>query len=284
VFSLSQPVLAPKFETRHPGDVLIQLARSLGGSIADSFPWESYEDALKQRVMGLAEAGSGRVAEEEGVKPWEMGLGQPVSPNYESFDDLWERLVEHTCWFDTSEAMPSWSSAFQTRSGKFEFYCQGLREFGVEGGDLTYLPHYRSAIPSGDPGNYPLLLVPYERLIITNGPLANPPFLTKMLFDFELKGNDLFVEINPKTASKAGLREGDRVALQTERGELNVRVHLTEAARPEVIFVPMGLGHTAFDPYIQGKGVNANEIVVARLEKVSGLATWWGTRAKILKI
>jgi anaerobic selenocysteine-containing dehydrogenase len=121
-------------------------------------------------------------------------------------------------------------------------------------------------------------------MAITNGPVANPPFMTKLLFDFQLKGNDSFVEINPETAGRAGLKEGDRVELQTERGTVKVRVHLTQAARPGVVFIPTGLGHTAFDSFIKGKGVNANEILVVRQEQITGLATWWDTRVKISKI
>jgi anaerobic selenocysteine-containing dehydrogenase len=126
--------------------------------------------------------------------------------------------------------------------------------------------------------------MPYEILILTNGPRANAPFLTKLLFDFQLKGDHSFVEINPKTAAGLGLKEGDRIALQTERGSLEVLVHLTEAARPEVIFIPRGLGHRGFDSYIKGKGVNANEILAVQQNPVTGLATLWGTRAKISKV
>ena len=75
-----------------------------------------------------------------------------------------------------------------------------------------------------------------------------------------------------------------RVALQTERGTLKVRVHLTEAARPDVVFIPTGLGHGGFDSFIRGKGVNANKILVAQQDQVTGLATWWGTRVKISKV
>jgi anaerobic selenocysteine-containing dehydrogenase len=284
VFGLSMPVLNPKFEARHPGDVLIQLAKSFGGSVAASFPWKDYETALKERVEGLATAGRGRVADALGTDPLAGNLNQPLTPNYGSFDELWEKLTEYACWFDTSEAMPSWDSAFKTPSGKFEFYCQKLRQSVVGGKDDTYLPHFESVEPAGDPNTYPLLLMPYETLTITNGPLANPPFMTKLLFDFQLKGNDSFVEINPGTATNLGLKEGDRIALETERGALKVRVHLTDAARPGVVFIPTGLGHTAFDSYISGKGVNANEILVAQQERLTGLATWWGTRVKISKI
>jgi anaerobic selenocysteine-containing dehydrogenase len=180
--------------------------------------------------------------------------------------------------------MVPWGSAFRTPSGKFEFYSQKMRQIGIRGNDITYLPHFEQVEPAGDPNEYPLILMPYETLIITNGPLANPPFMTKMLFDFELKGNDCFVEINAKTAGDLGLKEGDRVALETERGSLEVRVHLTGTARPGVISIPTGLGHSGFDAYIKGKGVNANAIVVAQQDKVIGFATWWGTRVKIYKV
>ncbi len=283
VLGLSQPVLSPKFETRHPGDVLIQLAKSIGGSVAASFPWGDYETALKERLKGLAAVESGKVAEELGTEPWKPDLGRRLTPNYGSFDELWEKLSEHACWFDTSESMPAWSSAFSTPSGRFEFDSQKMRQLGIRGDDLTYLPHYQEIEPAGDPRVYPLLLMPYETMTITNGPVANPPFMTKLLFDFELKGDDSFVQINPKTAAEFELREGNRITLETERGTVKVRVHLSEAARPGVVFIPTGLGHTAFDSYIKGKGVNANEIIVAQQDRVTGLATWWGTRVKITK-
>jgi anaerobic selenocysteine-containing dehydrogenase len=284
VFGLSTPVLMPRFATIHPGDTLIKLAKSLGGGVASSFPWSDYETALRQRVEGLADRGSGRVADEPGIEPWKGGQGRGLDPNYDSFDDLWDKLSEHGCWFDTSAAMPPWGSAFKTPSGKFEFYSQKMRQIGIRGNDLTFLPHFEEVEPAGDANEYPLLLMPYETLIITNGPVANPPFMTKMLFDFELKGNDCFVEINGNTAANLGLKEGDRVAVESERGLLKARVHLTGAARPDVIFIPTGLGHSAFDRFIKGKGVNANKIVVAQQDKVTGLATWWGTRVKIYKV
>jgi anaerobic selenocysteine-containing dehydrogenase len=107
--------------------------------------------------------------------------------------------------------------------------------------------------------------------------------MTKLLFDFQLKGNDLFVEISPQTAAKAGLKEGMPVGLKTERGTFRALVHLTNVARPGVVFIPVGLGHRGFDAYIKGKGVNANEILISQQDRVTGLPTWQGTRLAIVK-
>ncbi len=48
VVGLARPMVKPVFDTRSPGDVVIALAGALGGGVAQSFPWENYEDCLKQ--------------------------------------------------------------------------------------------------------------------------------------------------------------------------------------------------------------------------------------------
>ena len=50
------------------------------------------------------------------------------------------------------------------------------------------------------------------------------------------------------------------------------------------VVIPTGLGHSGFDSFIKGKGVNSNEILMAQQDEVTGLASWWGTRVKISKI
>ena len=69
--------------------------------------------------------------------------------------------------------------------------------------------------------------------------------------------------------------------LKTPQGELPVRVHLYPGARAGVVYIVEGLGHTAYDQYIQGKGVNANSIVEVQLDPLTGLGTAWATRAQL---
>jgi ketol-acid reductoisomerase len=49
----------------------------------------------------------------------------------------------------------------------------------------------------------------------------------------------------------------------------------------DVVALPEGLGHTAYDEYVQGKGVNANSLVEVHLDPVTGLGTVWATRAQL---
>lgn len=49
---------------------------------------------------------------------------------------------------------------------------------------------------------------------------------------------DLFAEINPADAEKLGIRDGDLVAVSTERGEAQAAARLTEGMKRGVVFMP----------------------------------------------
>ncbi|NVM57510.1 MAG: molybdopterin-dependent oxidoreductase, partial [Desulfobacterales bacterium] len=250
ILGLLRPVVSPQFDTRHVGDVLMTIARGLDGTVADAFPWESYEALLKE-TMG----------------------------------DKWETLQETGCVKEADYEPPAWERAFGTPSGKFEFYVTALDRAGMRiRKDLDYLPHYEPVQPEGDSVTYPLVLVPAELMRLAGGAIGNPPFCTKTLEDIELKGNDLFVEVNPKTAAAHGLSEGRYGMLETPKAKAKVLVHLFEGIMPGVIAIPKGLGHTAYDDYLAGKGVNANSLMGVVEDPVSGLSATWGIRAKLTRV
>ena len=135
----------------------------------------------------------------------------------------------------------------------------------------------------GDVNSFPLLLIPYDSIRLTSGYVGEAPFMIKTVADTVIKGKDGFVEVNPQTASAAGLREGDMATLTTPRGEARVRIHLFEGIRPGVLAMVRGLGHTAYDGYLAGKGVNVNELIGPVEDPSSGLDAAWGIRAKLAK-
>ena len=47
ITALSTPMVDPIFDTRHPGDSVLSLAGAMEGSVAASFPWESYDACLE---------------------------------------------------------------------------------------------------------------------------------------------------------------------------------------------------------------------------------------------
>ena len=211
----------------------------------------------------LAKGLGGSVAETLPWKDFEACLKQAMG-------DKMEPLQKTGYWVNTGAVFPDGKTTFTTPSGKFEFassaFCPGFTPVKIEGD-----------------ASYPLLLIPYDTMRLASGYAANPPFDTKILEETILLHQDGLIEINPKTAQSMGLSENDRVLLQTPRGQANVLIHLEEGIMPGVIALPRGLGHTAYDAYIAGKGVNLNGLTGPVADPISGLDAAWGIKAKLSK-
>jgi anaerobic selenocysteine-containing dehydrogenase len=263
VYGLAKPVLPPLHGNRNVGDTLIALAKGLGGSVQEALGFENMEAVVKQTARAVYEGKRGRLA--DGPVP---EAGKYASASFDSFDKFWEGLVQQGAWYHLEGA---------GEGGKAELFPAVLRQ-EPERIDLGY------QLYGADGKGTPLLLVPQSLLLLQSGHFPNPPFMTKMLGEETLQGRDLMVQLHPETAKKSGLREGDRVRLHSEQGEITVRVQLFEGACPQTVFVPLGLGHTAFDPTLKDRGANPFPILDQVADPLSGLPLSWATRIKIQKV
>ncbi|OQW96799.1 MAG: hypothetical protein BWK74_07705 [Desulfobacteraceae bacterium A6] len=155
--------------------------------------------------------------------------------------------------------------------------------FDLSGGiaDLSIL--FTPVNSEEDSKAYPLFLLPYDSFRIANGYIGTPPFVIKTVEDTVLKGKDILVEINPATARANGLSAGSYATLKTPKGSARVKVHLFEGIMPGLVAMPRGLGHTAYDNYLAGKGINVNELIGTVEDPASGLDAAWGIRANLIK-
>jgi anaerobic selenocysteine-containing dehydrogenase len=300
-YAVTTPILPPRLNTRHTGEILFALAKMLGGSIQTSLPWSKYQDFLLERVKGLAASGKGAVAERSGVEPWRVKAGEsasftPIALQGEDTQreqtqlretgkpkdgqDLWKKLTAGMCWYDAPADV---LENLETASGRYEFACQALLSRGMTDtdADMMILPQFRPLLPSGSEKEFPLLLMSYPMMTITDQYLPTPPFMTKTIPDDLLKGADMFVEMHPESAKGLGLNEADRAVLKTPQGEVPVRVHFSQGARPGIVWMPQGLGHSAYDEYIQNKGENTNRISEVQIDPITGLGTVWATRVQL---
>ncbi|MBU4389014.1 MAG: molybdopterin-dependent oxidoreductase, partial [Proteobacteria bacterium] len=230
IIGLTRPVVKPQFSTKNVGDTIMLIAKALGGSIAEAFPWDSYEACLKETL---------------GAK--------------------WDVLVENGFWSDSNS---------KTVSGEFNFYPKAMES----------LSNFSPVSLEGSTASYPLVLIPYDSIRLANGYIGDPPFVIKAVEDTVLNGKAACVEVNPKTGKELGLTEGRYASLHTPRGKAKVKVHLYEGIMPGIIALPRGLGHTAYDKYLAGKGCNFNELIGPAEDPVSGLDAAWGIRARLTKV
>ena len=286
-YGLSKPVVTPIYNTRHTGDVVIQIAKKIGGNVARSFPWSSFEDVVKYRVKGLYEAG-GSVRYKPDKPIWKMiEKGERPEKGYSGFSDMWKKIKDNGFWFD----LPSYNRrSFATPSGKFEFFSQLLfrykkkiKSMGIKAkDDEAFMPHYESS--ESRASGYELKMIPYGMINLSSSWVPSPPFVYKTIFDNQLIKEDSFVDINPKLAKKLKLKQADKVMLSSPAGSIKVRVNITETVPPDCVYVPMGFGHTGYDEFIRGKGANPNEIIVGEKDPISGHKIWWNTPVKIVKL
>lgn len=247
VIGLAKPVVKPVYNTRHVGDVVLQMAKSLGSFIEKAFPWKDYRAYLKT-----------------------------------VFKDHWDQLEDKGFTEVKASEDKPWANRFNTATGKFEFYPSARKHPSKKDKDKDILPGFSPVPIEGKPDAYPLVLMPYDSIRLTSGNIGNPPFMTKTIDDTVLKDQTMFVEINPKTARKMGFFEGDRAVVTTPKGRAEVRLHLFDGIEPGVIAMPKGFGHTAYSKYLAGKGANFNSLIGPITDPMSGLNTAWGIRAKIV--
>ena len=280
-YAVSAPVIKPLLDTRHTGDALLSLAAGMGGSVGASMPWKSYEEYLKFRVDGLAQAQKGAVAEKPDVPIIKLSAGEPVQPNFSNGADLWKKLKAGSCWYDTPAAI----AGFETPAGKLMLAYLSIGQKGGPGADdKYYLAHFENINPSGSESEFPLLLVTFKPSFTTGGYVPTPPFMNKLIPENVLKDEEAFVELHPDTAAKFAFSQGERVSLITSQGEATVRINISPAAHPGVVYLPEGLGHRAYDQYIQNKGTNANSLMEVQLDPVSGMGTVWACRAQLRRV
>ena len=127
--SLSRPVVKPQFDTRYTGDVLIQVAKGVGGNVASAVPWKNYEQCLK-----------------------------------ETLGDQWDKLNAKGILVDDQYQPPSWDHAFKTGSGKFEFHALTVisEVVSIEGDKeafpLTLIPYDSMRLANGFIGDPPFVI------------------------------------------------------------------------------------------------------------------------------
>jgi len=129
---------------------------------------------------------------------------------------------------------------------------------------------------------FPLSLVPVELTFVGDGEGMAFPHVLKTIDDKTFSQGKLWVQINKDTARRYGVSEGERIDIESSRGEIgSVRARLTDTVPPDTIAIPLGFGHTAYTKYAKNKGVNPKGIMANDIDPLTGAANWWLTRVKI---
>jgi anaerobic selenocysteine-containing dehydrogenase len=285
MFGLRSPVIQPPlYDVRNTGDVLIDIAKALGGTVGKSFPWKDFQEALKEAISGIFRANRGSIKTKD-------------------FDEFWKALIERGGWWDPPYLFGEWKKRFNTPSGKFEFYSltierglkeaakksskssdQIVRELKIEAmGDEVFLPHFEKPRSVGDEWEYPFHLINYKLMTMAEGRGANQPYLQEIIGPHLYERWESWVEINPETAQKMGIKDMDPVWVESKAGKVKTKARIFPGTHPTCIHIPYGQGHKAYGRWAKGRGVNPNDLLGKEYDYLGGFASYYSTRVKVYK-
>lgn len=149
---------------------------------------------------------------------------------------------------DSNGMMTKLFEKFNTPSGKIEIFSQEVENafpgYGVTAKDDMDIAK-----------KYPYILTSGKTAIHTNGHTQNVPYLNMLM-----KDNPVWV--NPKTAEKEGLKNGQTVYLENEVGKEKVTILITEGIREDTLFVYMGFGRESPElKRTNGVGFNQSKLL-----------------------
>ena len=136
----------------------------------------------------------------------------------------------------------------------------------------------------GDSQQFPFHFLPYSSSTFLDGSLAHLPWLQEMPDPLTSAMWSTWVEVNPATAAKLGVADGDVVEVASAHGTLQAAAVISPGLAPDIIAMPAGQGHTTFTRYASGRGANPAAILAPLTESATGALAWAATRVKVTRV
>jgi anaerobic selenocysteine-containing dehydrogenase len=135
----------------------------------------------------------------------------------------------------------------------------------------------------GDPAQYPYHFQPYVSLQFHDGSGANLPWLQELPDPTSSSIWGLPVEIDPGTAGKLRVANGDMVRVESPYGWLEAPAYVHPGAIPGVVSMAIGDGHANFTRYASGRGANPLSILAPVWDTSTGALISGATRVRLAR-
>ncbi len=136
----------------------------------------------------------------------------------------------------------------------------------------------------GDAATYPFHFLPYESVAFGDGSAAHLPWLQELPDPLTSAMWSSWVELNPQTAAKLGVSDGDVMEISSPQGSLRAPAVIFPGIAPDVVAMPVGQGHETFTRYASKRGANPMAILAPATEPETGALAWAATRVKIARV
>lgn len=149
--------------------------------------------------------------------------------------------------------------------------------------ELSFRPELLREAAKQRPASDALTVAFVHKLSLGTAETAIPPFNTKTITRDELVNNTLVARVNGATLKKLRLYEGNLITVASKAGKVTARLKLFEGVTNDTVALTMGFGHTAFETFNGGKGMNVMTLISPETEPGTGLTMWTDTRITVAK-
>jgi len=208
-------------------------------------------------------------------------LRRPVALPWQTFDEMlgatFAALPKATPDADT------WSEA-QEKGGWWGTLPAGLATAAAAATPAARPLAFAEPQFDGDPQQYPFHFLPYPSSAFLDGSLAHLPWLQEMPDPLTSAMWSSWVEINPATASRLGIGQGDLVEIASMHGTVRTAAMISPGIAPDLLAMPVGQGHRTFTRYASGRGESPVPLIAPVTEPTTGALAWAATRVRVSRV
>jgi anaerobic selenocysteine-containing dehydrogenase len=225
----------------------------------------------------------------------------------------WAEFRKRGMWNSSPYKYKTRWGHFKTKTEKFEFYSETLKEALQKHadkhktsvndvlrtckyearGEKAFVPHYETPFRYGSVREFPFTFIDYKSKLNREGRSANCPWYHEFKkVDVGDKSMEDVVQLNPNDAAKLGIRDGDKIRLTSVQASIEAKAKLWEGVRPGTVAKSYGQGHWAYGRVASDyrnarpRGGNNNFLMPDDYDRLSGSTVRNGgfTGVKITKI
>ncbi len=311
--TLILPVVKPMWgarmdETEIVWDLAVKL-KEKGFSNLHDYLWNEFKDPETGKMPS------------NGLEFTEYNLKIQTAPLWDGKKDVggdkingWKEFVKRGMWNSSPYKFRKRWGGFKTKTKKFEFYSETLKEALSKHadkhkttiddvlqackyearGEMAFVPHYETPFRHGDENQYPFTFIDYKSKLNREGRSQNCTWFQEFKHvDVGDVGWEDVLKVNPADARRLSIGDGDTVRVTSTVNSIVVKVKLWEGVRPGTVTKAYGQGHWAYGNVAaadyqraEPRGGNNNLLMPDDYERLSGSTARNGgfTGVKIEKI
>jgi anaerobic selenocysteine-containing dehydrogenase len=211
-------------------------------------------------------------------------LRRPLNLPWQTFDEM--LAATFAALPSTTPDVDTWTDA-QARGGWWGTLPAGLAApaaSGATAGAAASPAVFAEPQFDGDAQQYPLHFLPYPSSAFLDGSLAHLPWLQEMPDPLTSAMWSSWVEINPATAERLGIEEGDVVEIASAQGAIRAAAVIFPGIATDLVAMPVGQGHRTFTRYASGRGENPIDLLAPVTDSATGALAWAATRVRISRV